>query len=60
MRPAVVSVSHGFEDANVNLLTGREADPLTGMALYSGYPVTIHAELWSASAARFANNGEGG
>jgi anaerobic selenocysteine-containing dehydrogenase len=43
MRRGVVSVPHGFEDANVNLLTGREADPLTGMALYSGYPVTIHA-----------------
>ena len=45
MRPGVVSVPHGFEDANVNLLTGRAADPLTGMALYSGYPVTVHADV---------------
>src|SRR6266404_1603920 len=44
VRPGVVSVPHGHEHANVNQLTSiREVDPLTGMARYSGIPVTLHA-----------------
>jgi anaerobic selenocysteine-containing dehydrogenase len=43
MRPGVISVPHGYEDANVNLLTStQQVDRLTGMALYSGFPVTLH------------------
>jgi anaerobic selenocysteine-containing dehydrogenase len=43
MRPGVVSVPHGHEHANVNQLTSiREVDPLTGMARYSGIPVSVH------------------
>jgi anaerobic selenocysteine-containing dehydrogenase len=43
MRSGVVSVPHGHEHANVNLLTSiREVDPLTGMARYSGIPVSVH------------------
>ncbi len=42
VRPGVVSVPHGYEDANVNRLTdSREADPITGMAHYSGLEVTV-------------------
>lgn len=44
MRPGVVSVPHGHEHANVNHLTSiREVDSLTGMARYSGIPVSLHA-----------------
>jgi anaerobic selenocysteine-containing dehydrogenase len=43
MRPGVVSVPHGHEHANVNQLTSiREVDSLTGMARYSGIPVSVH------------------
>jgi anaerobic selenocysteine-containing dehydrogenase len=43
MRRGAVSVPHGHADANVNLLTShRDADPLTGMARYSGIPVSLH------------------
>ena len=42
LRPGVVSVPHGFVDANVNQLTTTKADPLTGMARYSGIQVTVH------------------
>lgn len=43
MRRGAVSVPHGHAEANVNLLTShRQADLLTGMALYSGIPVTLH------------------
>jgi predicted molibdopterin-dependent oxidoreductase YjgC len=42
MRRGAVSVPHGHADANVNRLTShREADPVTGMARYSGIPVTL-------------------
>ena len=38
-----MSVPHGHQAANVNLLTSKdEIDPVTGMARYSGIPVTIH------------------
>ena len=34
---------HGHQGANVNRLTDKDAiDPPTGMALYSGIPVTLH------------------
>jgi anaerobic selenocysteine-containing dehydrogenase len=43
MRRGAVSVPHGYADANVNRLTSHlQADPLTGMARYSGIAVTVH------------------
>lgn len=43
IRPGVISVPHGHEHANVNLLTSiRDVDPLTGMARYSGLKVSVH------------------
>jgi anaerobic selenocysteine-containing dehydrogenase len=43
LRPGAVSVPHGHADANVNRLTSHlEADPLTGMARYSGLTVSVH------------------
>lgn len=43
IRAGVVSVPHGYEGANVNLLTdGQQLHPYTGMALHSGFPVTVH------------------
>jgi anaerobic selenocysteine-containing dehydrogenase len=43
IRPGVVSVPHGHENANVNLLTStREVDPVTGMTRYSGLQVSVH------------------
>jgi anaerobic selenocysteine-containing dehydrogenase len=43
MRRGAVSVPHGYPGANVNRLTSHlKADPLTGMARYSGLPVTVH------------------
>jgi len=43
IRPGVISVPHGHEHANVNLLTSiRDIDPLTGMAHYSGVQVSVH------------------
>lgn len=42
VRRGVISVPHGHADANVNLLTSiRQVDPVTGMARYSGVPVTV-------------------
>jgi anaerobic selenocysteine-containing dehydrogenase len=42
VRSGVVSIPHGHADANVNLLTSiRQVDPVTGMARYSGVPVSI-------------------
>jgi anaerobic selenocysteine-containing dehydrogenase len=42
VRRGVISVPHGHVDANVNLLTSiRQVDPVTGMARYSGVPVTV-------------------
>jgi anaerobic selenocysteine-containing dehydrogenase len=43
MRHGAVSVPHGHPDANVNVLTSHlQADPVTGMARYSGVPVSVH------------------
>ncbi|NUU21433.1 MAG: molybdopterin oxidoreductase, partial [Streptomycetaceae bacterium] len=43
MRRGAVSVPHGHQDANVNRLTDKDdIDLITGMAHYSGVPVTIH------------------
>ncbi len=43
MRRGAVSVPHGHSGANVNLLTShQQADPLTGMARYSGVHVSVH------------------
>ena len=37
-----MSVPHGHHDANVNLLTDKDdIDLVTGMARYSGIPVTV-------------------
>lgn len=42
VRAGVVSVPHGHPGANVNFLTSiRQVDPVTGMARYSGVPVTV-------------------
>lgn len=45
LRQGALNVPHGWSDEfNVNRLTGtRECDPLTGMVLYSGLPVSLHA-----------------
>jgi anaerobic selenocysteine-containing dehydrogenase len=43
VRPGAVSVPHGHQGANVNQLTNKdEIDLPTGMARYSGVPVTLH------------------
>ena len=43
IRSGAVSVPHGHQGANVNLLTSKDTiDPVTGMARYSGIPVSIH------------------
>lgn len=42
IRRGAVSVPHGYDDANVNLLTTAVTlDPLTGMPTYSGVPVEL-------------------
>ena len=44
MRRGAVSVPHGHQTANVNVLTDKDdIDPITGMAHYSGIPVTIRS-----------------
>ena len=43
VRRGAVSVPHGHQHANVNELTREgDIDPVTGMAHYSGIPITIH------------------
>jgi anaerobic selenocysteine-containing dehydrogenase len=40
--PRVVSISHGWADANVNvLISSRDLDPLTGMPRSSGTAVSL-------------------
>jgi hypothetical protein len=42
IRPGVVSLPHGFEQANVNRIIGTaDADPLSGMTVFSGVPVEL-------------------
>jgi anaerobic selenocysteine-containing dehydrogenase len=41
MRRGVASIPHGHETANVNVLTSDVVDPLGGMALYTGVPITV-------------------
>jgi anaerobic selenocysteine-containing dehydrogenase len=44
MRRGVASIAHGHLEGNVNVLTSkRQIDPISGMALYSGVPITIEA-----------------
>jgi anaerobic selenocysteine-containing dehydrogenase len=44
IRPGAVSIAHGWADVNVNVLIDSETvDPLTGMPVMSGTPVTIRA-----------------
>jgi anaerobic selenocysteine-containing dehydrogenase len=44
VRRGAVSVPHGHQRANVNRLTDSDdIDPVTGMAHYSGVPVSLHA-----------------
>lgn len=44
IRRGVVSVPHGHERANVNLLTSKDdIDLVTGMVRYSGIPVSLHS-----------------
>lgn len=43
IRPGAVSVPHGHEAANVNVLTDKdELDLVTGMVQYAAIPVTLH------------------
>lgn len=43
IRRGVVSVPHGYAEANVNLLTDKDdIDTVTGMVRYSGVPVSLH------------------
>jgi len=43
IRRGAVSVPHGHQRANVNRLTDKDdIDPVTGMAHYSGVPVSLH------------------
>jgi anaerobic selenocysteine-containing dehydrogenase len=43
VRRGAVSVPHGHEGANVNLLTSKDdIDLVTGMTRYSGVPVSLH------------------
>ena len=43
MRAGTMSVPHGHQRANVNALTcEHDIDPTTGMAHYSGLPVSLH------------------
>lgn len=52
IRPGVASIPHGHESANVNLLTSVEkVDPMTGMVLYSGIPISVEAEAVREQAA---------
>jgi anaerobic selenocysteine-containing dehydrogenase len=52
IRRGVVSVPHGHERANVNLLTDKDRiDVVTGMVQYSGIPVTLHPVATSAASA---------
>jgi hypothetical protein len=47
-----VSIPHGHQGANVNRLTSKdEIDLPTGMARYSGVPVTLHAVAEADAAA---------
>jgi anaerobic selenocysteine-containing dehydrogenase len=42
IRPGVVSLPHGFADADVNRVTSSaDADPLSGMTIVSGLPVEV-------------------
>jgi anaerobic selenocysteine-containing dehydrogenase len=42
MRPGVVSLPHGFGDADINqLTTSAVVDPLNGMPVMSGYEVAV-------------------
>ena len=42
IRPGVVSLPHGFGDANVNRVTSTaDADPLSGMTIVSGLRVEV-------------------
>ncbi len=43
IRRGTVSVPHGHQGANVNLLTSKDQiDRVTGMVRYSGIPVSLH------------------
>jgi hypothetical protein len=46
MRRGVVSLPHGFGDADVNQLTTSDAvDPLNAMPVMSGYDVSLSGPL---------------
>jgi anaerobic selenocysteine-containing dehydrogenase len=45
IRRGAVSLPHGHQDVNVNRLTSKDdLDPITGMTVYSGIPVTLTRE----------------
>lgn len=44
IRPGVVSIPHGWDEANVNLLNdGTQLDPLSGTSVLNGVPVEVSA-----------------
>jgi anaerobic selenocysteine-containing dehydrogenase len=46
IRRGVVSVPHGHQGANVNLLTDKDdIDLVTGMTRYSGVPVSLRPQV---------------
>jgi len=50
IRPGAVSIAHGWADVNVNVLIRSETiDPLTGMPVMSGTPVTIRGAHTAAT-----------
>ena len=53
IRAGVVSLPHGFDEANVNrLIPTTSADPLSGMTIVSGLPVDVQPSTPAANAAR--------
>ncbi len=53
IRAGVVSLPHGFDEANVNrLIPTTSADPLSGMTIVSGLPVDVQLSTPAAHAAR--------
>ena len=45
----MVSIPHGFDDANVNLVTSTaDADALSGMTITSGIAVEVQAAVEAA------------
>ena len=55
IRAGVVSLPHGFDEANVNrLIPTTAADPLSGMTIVSGVPVDVQPSTALVSRTRFS------